>query len=352
MLMQPPANPILVKCTRSGLVEKTHRAVLCLVDTNNTPLFSLGNVNQVIFPRSAMKFFQILPLLMSGAVEEFGFDEQEIALMCASHNAEPEHIQVLQRILNKAGIEERGLGCGAHAPLSMLASHTLIKDQEPVAARHNNCSGKHAGFLALSKYLGAPLETYLKSDHPVQVLVRKITAQMCEMKEQQLYPGMDGCSAPNYGMPVLNLAIGFKNLSKHHAQDEKLNEACIRLRKALWTESFFVGGSDRYCSEMMQTYPSTVVGKLGADGVYALGFPALQMGAAIKIEDGALGPQYNLAQALIQELGLSNAEQNEKMHTYFETPQQNCNGIRTGFMTCMPGIFEGLKEKIANAKHV
>lgn len=333
----------MVRSTRSGLIEKTHRGSVCLVNEKDEPVFSLGDVWQMIFPRSAMKYFQVLPLLESGAADEFGFTDQEIAVMCASHNAEDVHLEFTRSILKKAGLDESVLRCGPHSPMNPVANENLILSGRKPTGIHNNCSGKHAGFLALAKFLGAPVKTYLMPESTVQVLVRRTVSEMCRISEDKLFPGIDGCSAPNYGMPLINLAIGFKNLGTPKPENSLREEACKRVIRAVTSYPYMVGGKDRYCTEMMEVCGEKIIGKLGADGIYGLGFHALKMGAAIKIDDGSTGPQYCIAQNLIQSLKIFPAKQTEALRGYLESEILNCNGIRTGFTTPSPDIFSAIK---------
>ncbi|MCB9231573.1 MAG: asparaginase [Bacteroidia bacterium] len=339
-----PANPILVETTRSGKVEQVHRGALVIMGRDRTSLLTLGNGDQLVYPRSALKYFQVLPLLMSGAVEAFGLDEEEIAVMCASHNGEPRHLEVVQRILRKAEISEAQLQCGAHNPLSVNSWEEMIRQGIRPTQLHNNCSGKHAGFLALSKYLGHSPENYLDLDHPVQKMVRAVVAKMCGLPEDQLHPGLDGCSAPNYALPLKNLALGFRNLAEPEGSNS-LQEACARVVKAVSAFPEMVGGENRYCTEMMQICAPNIIGKLGASGVYAMTFTDQKLGVAIKMDDGATGPQYTVAQELIRATGRFSAEACQPLQKYLTTPVLNCVGLEVG-VTRIPegGLLASLEE--------
>ena len=203
------ANPVLCYATRSGITENVHRGVVCCVQVQPhnkyDVVYSQGNIEQMFYPRSALKYVQILPLLESGAVEHFGFTEQELAIMCASHNSEAEHLVTVRSILAKAGISESDLRCGGHTPISEAAAFEYVRQgcKTPFTDHiYNNCSGKHAGFLALSKFLGYSLDDYLSPTHPIQLLIRSAVCDVFGIESDVLHLGIDGCSAPAYAMTV------------------------------------------------------------------------------------------------------------------------------------------------------
>ena len=333
------ATPVLVETTRSGVVESQQRGMVCVMDQDDVVLYRAGNIERVVFPRSALKYMQVLPFLESGAAEHFGITDEEIAVMCASHNAEPPHLKAVRSILAKAGLSEADLNCGAHAPMSKDAAEALVKKGESPTQIHNNCSGKHAGFLALAKFLDAPLENYLSPEHPVQVLVREAITDLCQIPPREMVWGIDGCSAPNYGMPLRNLAIGFLGLTLEHPDHPKRTTACKRVIQAVSTFPFMVAGTDRYCTDMMNICAPQIIGKLGAAGIYCLAFPEHKIGVAIKMEDGATGPQYNVVQKLISEVRMNSKSKLEPLEKYYQTPIHNYNGMLTGHQAAKFELF-------------
>jgi L-asparaginase II len=296
------ANPVLVKMTRNGLVESIHRGSACVVDRTGNILWMTGNIRGPVFTRSAMKFIQVLPLIESGAADHFQLTDEEIAVICASHNGEPEHLRVVIGILNRAEISPDALRCGAHRPFHGPASDQLLTAGLKPTALHNNCSGKHAGFLLLSKFLNAPLESYLDPEHPVQQMVKEAAADLYEVPASELFPGTDGCSAPNFALPLFNHAIGFRNLTMSRPGNPVREAACARVVRAVSTHPFMVAGTGRYCTDLMRESNGSVIGKVGAEGVYGMALVKEQIGIAIKIDDGTMGPQYQVAQALLEDL--------------------------------------------------
>lgn len=337
----PAANPVLAETTRSGRVESVHRGVVCVVERDSRVRFSRGDIQQVAYPRSALKYLQALPLLVTGAADRFGFTDPELAVICASHNAELPHLEVVRSVLAKADVPESALGCGPHPPSFPGAAEALARSGAKPSDIHNNCSGKHAGFLALARHLGAPLEGYLHPDHPVQVRVRAITCRMAEIAESGLHTGIDGCSAPNYAMPVRHLAIAFKNLAVGIPDDAGLDAACRRVVRAVTTHPFLVAGTGRYCTALMEAAGGRVFGKVGAEGVYAAGAIEPGLGVAVKIDDGASGPQYAVVQAVLERAGVLAPEACTRLAAYLKTPIRNCKGVLVGERAPAPDLLAG-----------
>jgi L-asparaginase II len=191
---------VLCETTRSGIVEIRHRGIICCTElsSDGTPriTYQTGNIDQLFYPRSAMKYVQILPLLECGAADHYGFTEKELSIMCASHNSEECHLETVRSILSKIEIDESELRCGGHTPISEEAAFNYVRQGAPTpfhAHIYNNCSGKHAGFLALCKYLNHPLEGYLSPNHPIQILIREAVSDVFGVPDDELYAGTDGC---------------------------------------------------------------------------------------------------------------------------------------------------------------
>jgi L-asparaginase II len=325
------ANPILVIHTRGGITESFHRGVVCVVDSNGRVIHSVGDIKQVCYPRSALKFFQHIPLITSGAFDHFGFTLKELALMCGSHNGEHMHTETAGGILAKIGMGEEHLGCGAQTPTHKKDYVALIRDGKEPTAIHNNCSGKHSGFLAWCKFHGVSTHDYLSANHPLHREIKRIAALFHEMHENDLVTGVDGCSAPIFAMPVYNQAIAYKNLLNPEAfGDEKISRACELIRTAIASHPEMVAGSKRYCTDLMSVTQGKILGKTGADGVYSLAIPSSGYGICIKIDDGKMGPQYNVAQQVLEQLGLLNEEEKLALHPYLLNENRNFAGNVTG----------------------
>lgn len=329
-------NPILVKNTRGGVVESFHRGSICVVNELGDVIWSVGDIQQVSFPRSALKLFQHLPLLLSGAFDAFGFSDKDLALMCGSHNGEIQHTSQVQQMLNTLKLDIPHLGCGAQPPTLKSDFVQLIKNNLEPSAIHNNCSGKHSGFLAYCQFHHLPLNTYLQLDHPLHQEIKKITAQFYEMDANELVVGVDGCSAPIFGMPLYNQALAYKNLvASEKFGSEKLTASCNRIVEAIARNPQMIAGTKRYCTDLIAVTKGRIIGKTGADGVYSLAIPHKKWGIAIKVDDGKMGPQYQIAHELLQELELISKEEAQQLEAYGNVRVKNYAGNEVGDSLCI-----------------
>jgi L-asparaginase II len=288
------ANPVIAEILRGPTVESQHRGAYAVVDLHGNVLRSSGDIRKPVFPRSAVKAFQCVPVIESGAADHFGLSDEEIALCCASHIGEAEHVRVASSILRKAGIDEASYECGVHWPERMDDRVTLIKAGEAPRAIHNNCSGKHAGMLALAKHLGAPLSGYVLKDHPVQQAIAKTLDTYCDADTANAPCGTDGCSVPTWAMPLKDVARGFAKL---FASGNFVGE---RIAKAVQANPFMVAGTGKFDTRIMQAVPRLFI-KVGAEGVYCGAIPHASLGFALKIDDGASrGAEVAIARALCE----------------------------------------------------
>ena len=296
------ANPILVEVLRGERVESRHRGSVALAGPDGRLVFALGEVHRPVFPRSAIKAIQCLPLIESGAADRFEFGAPEIALACASHSGTARHVSVARGMLARAGLDGAALGCGAHEPLSAAAARGLIVADEPPMQLHNNCSGKHAGMLATAVHLGEPIDGYWKPDHPVQVRIAAALEDLTGAPAGQQQVGIDGCSAPNWAIPLANLARGFGRLVTGEGLSPARRAAVQRILEACWAEPELVAGPQRLDTDLMTRWPGIVFLKTGAEGVYCGGIPARGFGFALKIDDGAKRASEVVVRVLVQRL--------------------------------------------------
>lgn len=324
------SNPILVEVSRGNILESFHRGVICIVDKDNKVVYSAGDVQQVCFPRSALKFFQQIPLLTSGAVEKFGFTEKEIALFCGSHNGEHAHVETVRGILAKIGLDESYLLCGPQMPTLKEDQYEIIKNDLQPQRIHNNCSGKHAGFLAYCVFRGWPLHNYIDPQHPLHLEILDIIADFHEYPKDKIACGVDGCSAPIFAFPVLNQAIAYKNLIYPERFSPDVAAACKRMVDAIVAFPEMIAGKKRYCTDLMRLSEGKLIGKTGADGVYSIGLRSHNYGICIKVDDGKMGPQYNIAQAVLEQLNVLSPTANKILHHYVRHENKNFGGMVTG----------------------
>lgn len=324
------ANPILVEVYRGNVLESFHRGVVCVVDDDNKVLYSCGDIQQICYPRSALKFFQQIPLLTSGAVEHFGFTEKEIALFCGSHNGEPQHVEVVKSILNKIGLTENDLLCGPQMPTLKEDQVKLIKSDLKPQRIHNNCSGKHAGFLAYCVFNQLPTNNYIDANHPLHQNIKKIVSEFYQYPLEKFQTGIDGCSAPIFAFPVYNQAVAYKNLINPKQFDSSIQKACSLMVNAIIKYPEMIAGAKRYCTDLMKESNGKLIGKTGADGVYSIGVISNKMGVCIKIDDGKMGPQYNVAQELIEQMNILSTDSNIRLRHYVKCENLNFGQLNTG----------------------
>lgn len=335
-------NPILVEVYRNTVLESFHRGVVCIVDKDGKVIFSEGDIQQVCYPRSAMKLIQVMPLLELGGMEKFVFSLEEIAIMCGSHNAEPDHLRVVNSILHKIGLDKESLKCGPQYPTSKRDADELIRRSDKPHHIHNNCSGKHAGMLALCRLLNYEIEDYLNPNHPIQTLILQYVEEMYEYPKDKMVTALDGCSAPVYSIPIYNQALAFKNLVATDSYSTERKLACKTIVEAMSSYPFMVAGTKRYCSDMMKVCGERIIGKTGAEGVFCMSFLQEQIGVCIKIDDGKMLPQYNVAQALVEATGIFDKEILLPLNIYKQADLSNFNKFTTGEIKVRDGLFEGL----------
>lgn len=288
----PIAEP-LVEVRRGAITESRHRGHVVAIEPGAKIVSYLGAPENVTFLRSSAKPFQTIPLLVTGAADHFGFTDQEIALSCASHNGEPIHTEIASSMLKKIGVGPEALKCGVHEPYSQKAAADLRARGEAPTALHNNCSGKHAGMLAVAKHLGSPIESYDLPDSPVQLAIGRVVAQFCGLPIEDLAVGIDGCGVPVFGITMKAMALAFVRLVNPPKEfDNATKDACARIVKVMTSYPELIGGtSDRLDTEIMKAVPGQIVSKVGAEGVYTAGILPSEkwpqgLGLALKIEDG------------------------------------------------------------------
>lgn len=323
-------NPVLAETWRGGMVENQHRGAWCLVDASGRLIAAQGYIHDAVYPRSALKFFQALPLVENGGVQRFGLTPAELAVICASHNAETFHLEAVQSILIKAGVKAGDLDCGAHYPMYEPATRAMWHRGEEPSALHNNCSGKHAGFLALCRLLNADISGYLDPGHPIQLAIRACLAEMTGFPSHDMVLAIDGCSAPVYGFPLFNMALGFARLGIPAGLAPSRAAACRQLTDAVTAHPEMVAGTGRYCTDLMKTCDRKVLAKVGAEGVFGISFLEQGIGLAIKIDDGKMGPQYAVAQQIVEASGLFTADKLAPLRPYLHQEVLNWSGIHTG----------------------
>lgn len=273
-------NELLVEATRGGAVESVHPVSVAVTDADGRRLAESRHAELVSFWRSAAKPFQAMPLVEDGGADHFQFGDEELALTCASHSSEPAHLAVVDRMLQRIGMTEEALACGPHEPIDSNVAREVIRQGTTLTPRWSNCSGKHAGMLALALHNGWPTSGYQKRGHPLQQRIERTVADWTGIAPGDLLHAVDGCTVVCFGLPLNGMAAAY---ARFGASQEP---AAVRLREAMMAHPHLVAGTGRFCTELMSAYPGKIVAKVGAEGVYSAAIPGLGVGIALKVEDG------------------------------------------------------------------
>lgn len=330
------ANPTLVEALRGGAVESTHRGAWAVVDADGDVVASAGDIDRPIFPRSAVKLLQALPLVESGAAERYGLNDEQLAIACASHNGEPRHVAVAASMLAAAGVDDAALECGAHWPYRDLVQREMAAAGQTPGALHNNCSGKHAGFVCLGCLLAgdadkrAFLSGYVKPEHPVMREVGDAIEAATGWRLADAPRGTDGCSIPTYAIPLRHLALAFARAGSGIGLREGRARAAKRLMAAVTAEPFMVGGSGRFDTRIIERLGERVFCKVGAEGVFCAAFPKAGLGVAVKMDDGASRACEVVMAALIERFVRLDAAERGFVHAFADQPLANWNGLDVG----------------------
>lgn len=324
------ADPIFIEATRGTLVESRHRGAAIVVDAAGGVVLSWGDVERPVYPRSAIKPLQALPLVESGAADRFGLGTEALALACASHRGEPAHLAVLSGWLAKIGLAVGDLECGAHAPGDPAAAAALIRTGEPPSALHNNCSGKHAGFLTTARHLGEPIRGYIEAAHPVQQRVLGILEAMSGLDLRAAPRGVDGCGIPVIGMPLRGLARAMARLADRSGLPAGRAEAARRLLDAMAAAPFMVSGTGGADTALLRVASAQIRPKGGAEGVCCAALPRLGYGLALKIEDGGARAVHVALGAILARLGILDTQQSQALAEILHPPVRNVAGLIVG----------------------
>lgn len=319
----------LAEVTRGGQVESMHAGAVAVVNLRGDLLCHAGDPHFLTFTRSTLKPFQALPFMRSGGAAHFGFGSREIALMCASHSGEKAHVDIVRAMLSSAGCDEHHLRCGCHVPIHYATAELRPPPDEHFNQLHNNCSGKHAGFLAYCVQHGMALESYINPDHPLQKAIRQHVAQVTALAETDLKSGIDGCSAPNYALPLSRLALGYARLAQR-GNDLEYGSEFGQLFDAMTRHPELVSGTGRPDLAFMRTVPGDWVAKGGAEGVQAIGIRSAGLGIAVKVADGNARALYPATIAVLQQLGLIDVVESTPLAPWLQPSLRNLRGVQTG----------------------
>src|SRR5215475_975462 len=302
-------NPFLVEALRGAVVESRHRGAIAVLDTAGATVLRLGDVESPVFPRSAVKALQALVLVESGAPERFALGQEELAVACASHAGEPGHVATVLGMLARAGLDPDALECGVHWPSDQGSAQALARSGKTATSVHNNCSGKHAGFLCAAKALGVPTRGYVAPGHAVQREVKARLEDLAAMRITDDHCAVDGCSVPTWAIPLSALGRAFARFGTGDELAPERGRAAARLRAACAAKPWHVAGTGRFVTETMQHFGSRLFVKNGAEGVLCAALPEQGLGIAIKCDDGATrAAEVTMAAIIARYLPMNEAE--------------------------------------------
>ncbi|WP_077713723.1 asparaginase [Desulforamulus ferrireducens] len=326
-------SELLVNVVRGGLVESQHRGHLVVTDRDGREAFSLGNPNHVTYWRSAAKPFQALPLLEHQVVEKFNLSGPELALFASSHGGEEQHLAVLRQLLAKLGLSEADLNCGISAPMHLPSAHKLLTSGHKFSVLNNPCSGKHSGMLALTLLLGAPLTDYIKPGHPVQQEMLRTICQCTSLSPEEIHLGIDGCGVPVFGLPLRHMAMAYARLSLPEGYFEPDRVKALNLiRQAMTQHPFYVAGTNRFDTILMEVTNGKIVAKIGSEGVYCLGIVEQGVGLALKIEDGNRRAIDPVVIQVLKKLGYLNNDEFKQLEHLWRPILKNHRGDEIGYL--------------------
>lgn len=276
----------LVEVSRGEIVERLHTGHVVVIDNFKKIIYSKGDPYKYTYMRSSAKPIQVLPVIISGAAQHFNFTDKEIAIICASHYAEPDHLETLKSILKKIDLKESDLKCGDATSLKLSHAFALARAGLQDRPFYNDCSGKHLGMLAYTLFMKRKIENYLDPDHETQQDILNIFAEFCEYPVEKISIGIDGCSAPVFALPIYNMAVAYLKLSNSSLLDEPTQVHANTIFNAMTAHPEMVAGTNGFCTELMRITNGKMIGKIGAEGVYCVGVKDKGLALAVKIEDG------------------------------------------------------------------
>lgn len=325
-----PCHTPIAATFRGGHPENLHYGSFAVVNAKGEVLASAGDVRSPLFTRSSLKPFQAMPLI-ARAADQLGLDSADIALLCASHSGEPMHTERAAALLAKIGASERNLACGCHTPYFYAATGQSPTPGDTYTRLQHNCSGKHTGMLLLAHALAQPLDGYLDVSHAVQAEIAKSVSHFSGVPVEQLVRGIDGCSAPNYAVPLTALAHAFAKLTLQEA-DPVYGNAPQRIARAMSHHPELVSGQGRNDLVLMTAGRGDWVSKVGADGVQAMASFSRGIGIAAKCSDGSLAPLMVALADVLDQLGWTDEESRTALRAMVPPPMRNAAGLEVGEM--------------------
>jgi len=317
----------LVEVTRGNVVESIHRGDIAVVNYKGDILYYAGEPEKITYIRSAAKPIQALNVILSSAFDEYKISQKELAVMCASHYGEDFHRETVEQILHKIGLSKENILGGSVSSLSKEIALTHAWNNLQPDQLVSDCSGKHAGFLAVCQRKGYPLDTYMNPKHPLQQEILNLISQVCQYPAERIKIGIDGCSVPVHALPVFNMALGYARLAKPFNFDSDLSEASQLIFNAMNNYPEMIAGTNGFCTDLIANTNGKLIGKVGAEGIYCLGLKNEGVGIALKMEDGNMNRIPPVIIKLLTELNVLTKQELFSLRKYF--PMANLNDLGT-----------------------
>ena len=327
--MGADANPILVEFVHGEHVESRHRGVAIVVESGGKVLESWGDTRALCCVRSALKPLQALALIETGAADAFGLGDAELALACGSHNGETLHVEAVRAWLDRLGLSEKDLACGAHGPMHPRAAEDLARSGRSATRAVNGCSGKHAGFLSIALHLSASTGDCCALEHAVQRRVFEIVAELADIAHRDLHFNVDFCNAPNAFAPLERFAHAFARMTDLQAAGSH-GPAAARVLDAMAARPDLLAGSDRFCTALARAAGPNVVGKSGAEGAYVAFLREQRCAVLVEIDDGAQRAAEVLTCNILRDMGVLDGAAVRKLGRYLVTPVLSSTGEPIG----------------------
>jgi len=324
------SDQLLVEVTRNDVVESRHFGSAVVCDYKDNVLHSWGDIKKLIFPRSALKPLLAIDLVNSGASEHYALSDAEITLACASHQGEPMHQELVSAWLDRLGLTEEHLACGADLPDDIESAHKLLVSGQQGCRVHHNCSGKHAGFLTTALHLKMPLDGFHLLDHPLQQLSLQSLSDLARINVRDQPMGVDGCGFPAPTMPLLNLGLAVARFAKPSDSSDGRAQAILRIQQAIIREPLYAAGHGTVVSELNQVTNGRVLAKTGAEGVLTAALPEQGLGIALKISDGNARARSSALLAILDHLGILTDAEKKRLQAHTAPEIANSRGLIVG----------------------
>jgi len=316
----------LVHVLRGGKVESIHKGDIVAVNSKGKIIFSYGNLKKRTFWRSSAKPFQVLPLLRSGGFDKFGFELKELALMTASHGGEKTHVETVKSILNKIDKSIDDLDCGVSAPMHKKTYIEMLKNNDSFTSANNPCSGKHSSMLAYGIINDYDLKNYIDKDHIIQKHMLKIISEVTDLDQEEIDIAIDGCGVPVFGLPIYNMALAYSRLISSEEIHMK------KVVKAMTSNPYYVAGTDRLDTILMEETDGKILAKLGAESVYCMSIKKEEIGVALKIEDGSYRPLNALIPNLLLKHKFINSKEYDRINNRLTLEVKNNRKEKVGII--------------------